>query len=434
MTGSVSEPGARAALRALVTGAPAAQALAVTVIGWVFCVPLTVSLFEWPAAIGALVTLVILTGALLWARRDLLDFSGSLSLTLIAFLAWAVLSVVWSPNHAEVAQGILLVLGLTVLGVGLAIARDPIQLVRATGTAMRGLLTASLLVEIYAGIFLNAPIEVIGVRGLLTEGGPVQGLFGTQTLFAFAAIIGLISFTIETRTRSVRHGVTAYSVVLALVCLGFSATPIMVAVALVVLAVTLVLYGIRQAAPATRPGLQWALLAMLAIGPLLVVLGRERIAVWVGADGDIHERYQHWPQLISLASAHPLEGWGWTMMWHSDLLPYSALPSAGTAAMSSYLDVYLQLGLVGLVLFLILVLTALVRSWQLASNRRSVTYTWPTLIMVTIVVSGIGESILLGAAGWTLLAMSATLASRSTGWLERFRETRRALPVPHERD
>lgn len=434
MAESVSTPGERAALRALVTGAPAAQALAVTVIGWVFCVPLTVSLFEWPAAIGALVTLVALTGLLLWARREVLDFSGSISLTLVAFLGWAVLSVLWTANHAEVAQGILFVLGFSVLGVGLAIARDPIQLVRATGTAMRGLLTASALIEIYAGIFLDAPIEVIGVRGLLTEGGPVQGLFGSQTLFAFAAIVGLISFTIETRTRSVRPGVTAYSVVLALVCLGVSATPVMLAVAVGVLAATLVLYGIRQASPGARTGLQWAFLALLAIGILLAVAGRERLAVWIGAGGDAHERFLHWPNLLTLASAHPLEGWGWTAMWHSDLPPYSALPSVGTAAMSSYLDVYLQLGLVGLALFLVLVLTALVRSWQLASNRRSVTYTWPTLIIVTLVLSGIGESILLTGAGWTMLAMSATLASRSTGWLARFRETRRALPVPHERD
>jgi len=88
----------------------------------------------------------------------------------------------------------------------------------------------------------------------------------------------------------------------------------------------------------------------------------------------------------------------------------------------------LQVGLVGVALFLAVVGLAFVRSWLLAGRRRSVVHTWPALVLVTLIVLSVAESSILTEFGWLLFVICCVKASNELSW-------RSALsprpPAPH---
>jgi exopolysaccharide production protein ExoQ len=92
--------------------------------------------------------------------------------------------------------------------------------------------------------------------------------------------------------------------------------------------------------------------------------------------------------------------------------PTDPQPSAGNA----YLDLFLQVGVVGVVLFCALAGLAFLRSWLLASRRRTVAYAWPALVLVVLVIASIGSSAILGEAAWSLLVICVLKASDGLSW------------------
>lgn len=424
-------------LREALTGAAAAQALAVTILGWSFCGPLVRAMLGWPGLLAGLVALCALAGALLWARRELIEWGGAVPLTLVAFTAWCLASIFWSNAPAATLGASLYQLGFAFLGIAVVLSRDTIQILRAVGTAMRILLTASLALEILSGILLDTPIPFLRIDGNLAVGGPIQGVFGTRNFLAFAAMIALVTFVIEWRTRSVPRGVSLYSGIIAGAALLFSGSPVMLVVAVGLFVFSAALYGIRKTPVARRPTLQWVLAGTGALALLLVYMNRVAVLTAFTSNGEFLTRYRLWIQMWRMIPTHQLEGWGWLGTWRTETAPYNGINFVllrnHRSGLNGFLDVYLQVGLIGLCLFLALVLIAFVRAWLLASNRRTVTHTWPALILVTLLLTSIAESVVLTSGGWLMLVVCAAIASRSTPWLARFRETRRAVsPAPFE--
>jgi O-antigen ligase len=87
-------------------------------------------------------------------------------------------------------------------------------------------------------------------------------------------------------------------------------------------------------------------------------------------------------------------------------------------ALNAFFDVLLQLGVIGLILFLLLGGVAIVRSWLVASARRSVVYAWTPLVLVTLAVDSMFESFTLAGAGWFMLVLCALRAGQSRSWRE----------------
>ncbi len=80
------------------------------------------------------------------------------------------------------------------------------------------------------------------------------------------------------------------------------------------------------------------------------------------------------------------------------------------------MDAYFQVGVIGALLLVALVGVALVRAWLLASNRRSVVYAWPAMMLVVIAVTSFAESFALLEGGWMLLVVCAVKAARDMSW------------------
>ncbi|MET1051312.1 MAG: exopolysaccharide production protein [Mycetocola sp.] len=400
----------------------AAAALSLTIFFTAFATPVIRSIIGWPGLFGLLAALVAVAVVVIIARWDTIEWHGLLPISILAFVGWCALSTFWTDHQWITLSSSLYQATFAFLAITVALTRDMIQIVRSVGTVLRTLLTLSIAVEVLSGLILDTPFEFMGVKGSIAVGGPIQGIFETRNMLGFVALIGLVTFIVEWRTRSVPRGVIAYSLSVGTITLLLSQSPVTFLVAVALGTAALALYGLRRAPRDTRSALQWILLGLTAVAIVFTYLGRDRIIALLNAGSEFEYRYLLWIQALALAPLNLLEGWGWSGLWQ-DVPPYTyintVLMRSDASALNGFVDVYLQVGVVGLCAFIALVVLAFIRSWILASNRRTVTYTWPALVLVALIATSTAESFVLVDSGWLLLVVCAVKASQDMSWRAR---------------
>ncbi|MBX3092371.1 MAG: O-antigen ligase family protein [Cryobacterium sp.] len=354
----------------------------------------------------------------------------------MVFVAWAAVSVFWSNYQWATLGSVGYLFAYTVLGVAVALLRDTIQIVRAFGDVLRFALIASIVLEILSGLLIDAPIRFLGITGNLDQLGPIQGIVGTRNQLGIIAIIALVTFATEQRTRSVSRGLSAASLVLAALCLLLSQSPVAIGTTVVIAIATAALYGLRRIDPGRQRFWQLGLLGFSVVTVVLAWVFRDGIIQLLDATKDLDYRLNLWRRILDLISVHSLEGWGWIGAWRGDLVPYVSFAHfpggvPGTA-LNAFFDTWLQLGLAGLAALLVLVVLAFARSWLLASTRRSVVFTWPALVLLTLISTALAESSLLTEFGWLTLVVCTVKASRELSWRQAFASAPGQPILPHE--
>ncbi|WP_120337976.1 O-antigen ligase family protein [Cryobacterium soli] len=390
------------------------------ILGLAFATHLVRSLMGWPGLLGALVCLVLLAAASMVARRHSIEWHGLLPVSILVFLVWCSLSVLWSEYPLRTLSGVGYQLAFAFLAIYVALVRDTIQIVRATGDVLRVLLGLSIALEVLSGLLLDLPITFLGVQGNIALLGPIQGIFGSRNVLGLVSLIAAISFIIELRSRSVRPGRAGWSIALAVLGLILTHSPVFVVVASAVGIAALALYWLRRTPAEHRWLLQLSLLGAAVLTALVVFVARAGIINQLNAGSEFETRSSLWREMWRLVDLHPLEGWGWTGIWPEKISPYGWLDfvtkSEHTSALNAFLDVYFQVGLVGFLAFVTLVILAFVRSWLLASNKRPVVYVWSPLVLVVLLVTSAAESTVLVEYGWVLLLICSVKAAQGQSW------------------
>lgn len=392
------------------------------VIGTGFLADTLQRLIGWPGMLAIVVTLVLIAGASLLSQRKHIEWQGVLPVSLLIFVGWAGLSVLWSSYRSASVGGIAYLLAFTVLGLYVALLRDTIQIVRSFGDVLRLVLGVSLAVEIISGVLLDMPLRFLAVEGNLDQLGPIQGLMSTRNQLGLVAVIALITFAIEFLTKSVGRGVTLGSCILAAIALLLSRSPVGLGVLAAVAIAALALYVIRLVPPALRTRVQWATLVAALVLAIIAWALRSPIVTLLSANSEITYRLTLWRGLWNLIAVNPLQGWGWLGQWRPEYQPFTLFAGERepTSAVNAYLDVWFQLGLAGIFIFVVLVGLAFTRSWFLAGRRRSVVFAWPALVLVALIVSSLAESSVLVEYGWLTFVVCCVKAAGELSWRRAF--------------
>lgn len=411
----------RAAIAAFLDSAAFMRALSLCSIGTAFLSHFLRSVVGWPALIAIVAGLVLLSASALAVRRHSLEWRGLLTISLIAFVGWCAISTVWSDYQWATLGGVAYQVSFTVMGVAIALLRDPIQIVRAFGDVLRILLVGSLVLEVFSGLLIDTPIAVLGITGGLGTGNSIQGMFGTRNQLGIVAILALITFIVETRTRSLPRGLSLGSIALASITLLLSQSPVALGTVAVVGLAALALYWLRRLGSEQKRIGEIGILGSMIVALSIAWAARSPIIEALNAGSEFEYRYTIWKRILSVANLSPIEGFGWIGYWHPQLPPYIGLGlgirrGENPSAYNAYFDALLQVGIVGLVLLLLLVGLALVRSWLLAANKRSVVYIWPALMLVALAITSAAESMILVEFGWLVLVICAVKASEGLSW------------------
>lgn len=407
----------------LLASASFARAYTLAVLGAVFASYVIEQVAGRVTYITIVAGLAVLGVGVLAARWQEISLLRLVPTTVVVFVGWALASVFWSEDTSTSWWSWVSTATLAFLAVVIGHIRDTLQTVRALGDVLRVLLAISLGVEVLSGILLDLPITFLGVQGNLAQLGPIQGIFGTRNMLGFVAVLALITFLIEYRTQSIRPGLSVASVVLAGGLAAFSDSPTVLVLAVGVGLAVAALAWVRHTRPERRAGLQLALGGVVVVGVFVGYAARHPIIALLGAGSDFSMRVDLWNLMVDQVRFRPLNGWGWYGPWAPREYPFIYLNydlgASHATGLNAFFDVLMQLGWVGLVLFVGLAGLALVRSWLAASERRSVVYAWTPLMLVALLVDSMFESFTLTGLGWMMLVLCAVRAGQSRSWRER---------------
>jgi exopolysaccharide production protein ExoQ len=395
-------------------------ALSLIAFGLAFSTHLLRALIGTPGLLGALGMLVVLCAISFVAQRHLIEWHGLLPISILAFVGWSILSIFWSEYREATIAGVLYQLAFTFVAIYIALVRDTIQIVRAVGDVLRVLLGVSLGLEILSGLLIDMPLPFLSIQGNIALGGPIQGIFGTRNQLSIVALIAFVTFLIELQTKSLRRGVAIPSIAVAVVCILFAHSPVIAAVLVLVALAMLALFILRKIKAEHRKFYQWGLLALSLVVIAITYLYRTQVINLLNARSDFTVRYSLWIQIWQLIPLNQFVGWGWVGRWPTSIFPFDVInantESSHTDGLNAYLDVWLQLGLIGFLLFIGLVVLAFGRGWLLASNKRSVVYSWVPLVLIALVSTSLFESSILVEYGWLLLVVCAVKSAQGMSW------------------
>lgn len=402
-------------------------ALTTAIIGAQLCSLLLMNLIGWPGVIGILGGLVALATLSLIAKAGEIEWNGLLPLSLLVFACWACLSIFWSQYQWATFGSLAYFVAVTALGIYVALVRDTIQIARAFGDVLRFGLVVSVVLEIFSGLLVDAPIHFLHIQGRLDELGPAQGIFGTRNQLGIIALVALVTFGTELRTKSVPRGLGIGSLILAGVCLVIARSPVAFGGLLLVAVAAAALYALRRVRPERRRFWQGALLLAAIVVSAVAWAFRAPIINVLSANSELGRRLSLWQQILQLTTGKDLQGWGWVGHWRKDVQPFEFFlnfsDKTPTSALNAYLDVWFQLGIVGLSVFFGMAALTFVRSWLLASRQRSVVFAWPALILVVILSTAFVESSILVEFGWITFVVCCVKASRELSWRTAFAAT-----------
>jgi hypothetical protein len=368
-------------------------------------------------------------GAVTWFRR----VPGSLC----ALLAWMALSIIWS-NYQEIsALALVSQLATTMFALFLAGMFSWRHLLRVFANSIRAILVLSILFELYAAVIVRGPVAPIfgnfegdkppaadyyWTRAHLFDGERVQGIVGNANLLAYVSMIGLIVFAVEFAIWAAPRWLSAGSIGLALLCFALAKSAgVTFALAAVIVSafVSIAAEGKPKETRHRYYRFAWFSAGIVAF---FILVYRAEVFDFFGKSPDMTGRSGIWKLVLGLIGDRPILGWGWISHWVPGVEPYAGLVVINGVpyyqAHNAYLDVVLQLGVVGGLIFASLLLVTFVKIWRLAVRHTSALYLWPILVFVGILAQNLTESRMLIEIGWVLLALFATKANEPSDALE----------------
>jgi exopolysaccharide production protein ExoQ len=378
----------------------------------------------WSVIVGVLLILAIIE--MVRERVDL----RRLPFTMIGFLALITLTLFWSDYRGATAIGVVATFVTTTFAIYLATVIDLETMLRAFGVALRWILGLSLVFEFAVAAFIRHPVLPLFVdysrlakipaafywsRDLLFHGGQIQGIQGNSNLLALVALLALIVFGVQWVSGAAsRVWLTFWGVVaVATLALTRSSTVLIALAAVILVAVFLALV---RATSGLRRVLIYGGGAVVALGIAAVgIFANGAILHLLGKSAELTHRTVIWGKVLELANQRPAGGWGWVSYWVPWVEPFQHLAVIKGVtylqAHNAWIDIYLQLGVIGLIVFGLLVLTTLGRSWLMAieagPRRGRLVELFPLLVMVALIVHSLAESRLLIEICFALLVITA---------------------------
>lgn len=333
-----------------------------TVPGWVV---LAVACATW--AIGVLVT-----GRVSWRV---------LPLTLVIAFGWIAVSPLWSPY---VGSSFALTLGffLTVaIGMALATSSPLEQTIRRMSSALRIVLGASVVFEIAVGLSgsplypvgMDAPagtsIELAWSRAEFFEpAARIQGIVGNANLLGMLGLLALLMAVARLSERP-RRPLIVFDVALAAFIVFRTGSSTVLLALVAVAGVWALAWLARRPGNAARA--TFTLIIAGGIGAVVYALTHwPAFASLLGKSADMTHRFDIWNAVSERIAVRPITGFGfvgWWPTWEGWFGIHAIRNIRVTQAHNLWLDLTMQVGLIGLVLFAATFALVAWRWWRLAT-------------------------------------------------------------------
>ena len=348
---------------------------------------------EWLGGIK-LLGLLIATGLILKIATDskalstfIDNFSRPLSLFFFLFIVWNLISITWAPNTDWGFSRVSTYIGLFVVMHALGLLKK--NNIHAVWSAL--LLGATLSVPL--GLVFTPPDEALAASGRFTSGGQDPNDYANLLVVILSVMFHIFWKPKRTTYKSFRANLWGFivfpSVLILVVGVVFSLSRTALVNLFVVLLVWL-LALLRNNFKRTLRFLMFAILVTCGLAFIMVVLpdssGRmvERYSTLLALEQEEtwSGRLDIWRAAITVFWEHPLTGVGVGNFafvspyysYYAALIATERGDGSGGVAHNVFLSVMSETGVVGLVLFAALLVSAYALAWNLAKRGESLGY------------------------------------------------------------
>ena len=343
---------------------------------------------------------------------------------LLAILSLMTLSVIWSQYRLETFGATVLQLATTVVGLFFVNQFDWRQLLNIFANTIRFILILSLVIELIAAF--TGPIKPFfpnfegdtppaaaywWVQGNLFDSDRIQGFVGNANLISLIAVLGLVTFFVEYIVTAGNKRLSLVSFVASAITVALAKSASMIIALLIVLIAALVAILAEGKPKEVRLKIYLRTIWAGMFGAFLTLVYWVEITDILGKSPDASGRFTIWEKVWMLITERPIEGWGWISHWLPGLEPFEGLVVINKVpqyhAHNAFLDVWMQLGIFGLAIFVWLLASTLFRVWKIAVLHTNPLYLWPLFAFMVILTQALTESRLLVEGGWVLLVLLA---------------------------
>jgi O-antigen ligase len=314
---------------------------------------------------------------------------------LVALVFLALVSVSWAPMPALALRRAIAVFGTTLFGITLAVRLSLVEQLRLLSWLCRTISVLSL-----ACVIL---LPSYGISA--TPEHQWQGVFGYKSVLGFVMALSiLVEWQLPTPTTFSRT-LNRMALLLSAVLLFFasSLTPTMALLGSLLLVE--VYKFAAQRLRISQAVTVMAMLLMVSSGVALLLANSERITNAVGRSSDLTGRTEIWSWVADRVLERPLLGYGYSGFWSGVSAASAGLDQAMGGmimyAHNGYLEVLLNLGIVGFALTLAFLGAGIRRALYWSERNPNSVRLWPLAFMLFFLFQNFAEcSILLQDLEW----------------------------------
>jgi O-antigen ligase len=347
---------------------------------------------------------------------------GQIPIELTLLIALMLGSVLWSAYPGQTISSFLIQIAVMIAALFMIAIFTWRQILNIFANTIRAIIFGALSYELFLSILaFMAQASILGVDdnfyqsirniGQVPDGRTIDELLLRNSFMGSWALMGLITFLVQLGVKKRRIPLTVISILLSLVTIFLSGSAGIVFASVAVGLAAIVSLLAEGKDKETRHRYYRVAWAISGLAGFLVLIFRRSVFEFLGKSPDMTHRTDIWMSVFGLVSERPLEGWGFIGVWVPGVEPFSGLIVINGIeyfqAHNSYLEMWFQLGAVGLLLFLILLTRTFIKTWRLGVHHSNVLYLWPLLILVTQLVRGITESRLLVQSAMLMLIIFA---------------------------
>lgn len=338
-----------------------------------------------------------------------------LAVTVLAFGAWIFASALWSDSAAitavqSVATAATLIIA-ALLGTHLKLREI------LAGFVAGGLLIAAL------SVALGVVVPSYGLMPSGYQGGALRGLYIHRNLLAEVltpAAIAALALPLTGAHRTLKKLACLLPLV-ATIFLTRSSTAIGVLAAVIALAVAFAI--IRRVKRRWRGLALFAAVVAGAFTILIVLANVSIVFALLQRDDTLTGRTPIWDAVTRLITMRPITGYGWGAVWGEGAATRTFVTRSVLfevdSAHSGYLELLLQIGIVGFILFALLLAGILIRGIKQVVTEGSVESTFAPLLIVSVLAYNLAEASFVSTLTLLALGVMAAHLARPRAELER---------------
>ncbi len=351
---------------------------------------------------------VVYLATLVLVQRSCKGFLAAVRRDKLLFLlvALTMVSALWSDDPALTFRRSVAVMGTTLFGFYFARRFSLADQLRLLSR-----------VFVFAAILSLLFVAILPHYGLASPefGYAWQGIFGHKNVLGETMALSVVVFifrAVSDRRKSLRWW-AAVALASLLLVMSHSSTGVAAC------AFTLLVFALS---PALRWPLKKAIIFFLAVAAAAVAAG-----VWalnnlpyvlslLSRDPSFTGRTTVWMVSIVMITRHPWIGYGYNEFWPgygSDIVVRLTGLTEMSHAHNAILNLWLDLGLLGVVIFILQYLKSLWRSIVAVRYTRTVEWLWPFVFLSFLAVYGLVESVILQRNGLSWMLFTAIVVQVS---------------------